>query len=113
MYDNRCMSTLLEVQTTFATAEDAAKVARSLIAERLVACAQIIPAVTSMYFWEEELKREAEVMLLLKTTVDSWVALRDRLTALHPYDTPEIIAMTVSHASFEYATWVRDCCKYG
>lgn len=113
MYDNRCMTALLEVQTTFATAQDAAKVARALIAERLAACAQILPSVTSMYVWEDEFKHETEVLLLLKTTVNSWAALRDRLAELHPYDTPEIIALPVSHASYEYATWVRDCCQHG
>ena len=113
MYDNRRMSALLEVQTTFATVEDAAKVARALIAEKLAACAQIVPSITSMYMWEEQFKHEEESLLLLKTTENSWVALRDKLAELHPYDTPEIIAVPVSHASYEYATWVRDCCKHG
>lgn len=113
MYDNRCMSALLEVQTTFATAKDAAKVAHALIAERLAACAQIVPSITSLYIWDDELKQEAEVLLLLKTTENSWAALRDRLAELHPYDTPEIIALPVSNASYEYSTWVRDCCRHG
>ena len=107
------MTALLEVQTTFATAKDAANVARALITERLAACAQIVPAVTSLYIWDDSLKQEAEVLLLLKATEESWTALRDRLAELHPYDTPEIIAVPISHASYEYATWVRDCCRRG
>jgi uncharacterized protein involved in tolerance to divalent cations len=107
------MTTLLEVHTTFATPADAARVARVLISEQLAACAQVIPEITSLYMWEEELKQETEALLLLKAEESSWVALRDRLAELHPYDTPEIIALPVSHASFEYATWVRDCCRTG
>lgn len=106
------MTALLEVQTTFATPEDAARIARVLINERLAACAQILPEITSVYIWEDELKRETEAMLLLKTAEGSWAALRDRLAQLHPYDTPEIIALPISHASFEYSSWVRDCCSH-
>lgn len=109
---NRAMTALLEVQTTFATPEDAARVARVLIGERLAACAQVVPSITSMYIWEDELKHETEALLLLKTAESSWAALRDRLAQLHPYDTPEIIALPVSHASFEYSTWVRDSCHH-
>jgi periplasmic divalent cation tolerance protein len=61
--------------------------------------------------WQDELKQEAETLLLLKIAENGWAALRDRLAELHPYDTPEIIALPVAHASFEYATWVRDCCR--
>jgi periplasmic divalent cation tolerance protein len=104
------MTALLEVQTTFASPEDAARVARVLINERLAACAQVLPSLTSVYIWEDQLKHETEAMLLLKTAESSWAALRDRLAQLHPYDTPEIIAVPISHASFEYASWVRDCC---
>jgi periplasmic divalent cation tolerance protein len=110
---NRAMTTLLEVHTTFATPADAVRVARVLISEQLAACAQVIPEITSLYMWEEELKQETEALLLLKAEESSWVALRDRLAELHPYDTPEIIALPVSHASFEYATWVRDSCRTG
>lgn len=102
------MTTLLEVHTTFASADDATEVARKLVQERLAACAQIVPGLTSIYVWEDMLRHDSEVLLLLKTTESAWPALRDRLAELHPYDTPEIIALPVSAASFDYLAWVRD-----
>ncbi|MBN2081043.1 divalent-cation tolerance protein CutA [bacterium] len=105
------MPALVQVQTTFASHDDAAKVAREVVQARLAACAQILPGVHSIYIWEDQLHQESEVLLLLKTTESTWPDLRDRLAKLHPYDTPEIIATTISHASFEYAAWLRESCR--
>ncbi|MCC7478677.1 divalent-cation tolerance protein CutA [bacterium] len=105
------MSTLLEVHSTFASADDATEVARKLVQERLCACAQIVPGVTSIYVWEEMLRHDEEVLLILKTTEGAWPALRDRLAELHPYDTPELIALPVQSASFDYSAWVREHVK--
>jgi uncharacterized protein involved in tolerance to divalent cations len=105
------MSALLEVRSTFASADDATEVARKLVQERLAGCAQVIPGITSIYVWEEMLRHDSEVLLLLKTTEAAWPALRDRLAELHPYDTPEIIALPVQAASFDYASWLREQVK--
>jgi periplasmic divalent cation tolerance protein len=102
------MTQILEVKTTFARHQDALEVARKLVAEELAACAQILPGLESIYRWEGMLRHDEEVMLLLKTTEERWPLLRDRLAALHPYDTPEIIAVPVAHASFDYLAWVRE-----
>jgi periplasmic divalent cation tolerance protein len=99
---------LLQVQTTFASADDALAAARALVEERLAACAQLLPGLTSVYRWEGMLRQEEEVLLLLKTTEQRWPELRDRLLDLHPYDTPELIATTVSHVGFEYLAWVKE-----
>lgn len=102
---------LIQVQTTFASGEDAARVAQALLAESLAACCQIVPGMTSLYVWEGKLREEPEVLLLVKTTEQCWPALRDRIVELHPYDTPEVIATAVSHVSFEYMAWVKDSVK--
>ena len=73
-----------------------------------VACAQVVPGVTSIYSWEGMLRHDSEALLLLKTTERSWPALRDRLAALHPYTTPEIIALPIAHATYEYLTWMKE-----
>jgi len=99
---------LLQVQTTFASADDATRVASALLAEKLAACCQIVPGLTSLYVWEGKLREEPEVLLLAKTTERRWPELRDRVIELHPYDTPEVIATVVSHVSFEYMAWVKD-----
>jgi uncharacterized protein involved in tolerance to divalent cations len=102
---------LIQVQTTFASAEDAARVAQALLAERLAACCQIVPAVTSLYVWDGKLREEPEVLLLVKTTELRWHELRDRIVELHPYDTPELIATAVNNVTFEYMAWVKDSVK--
>jgi periplasmic divalent cation tolerance protein len=102
------MPDLVQVLTTFGSAEDATEIARTLVNEHLAACAQIIPGITSIYMWEGMLKHDDEALLLLKTTESTWPALRDRLAELHPYDTPEIIAIPVSQASYTYLAWVRE-----
>jgi uncharacterized protein involved in tolerance to divalent cations len=99
---------LLQVQTTFATTDDAERVARALVGEKLAACCQIVPRLTSLYSWEGQLREEPEVLLLIKTTENRWPDLRDRVVELHPYDTPELIATRVENVSFEYLAWVKD-----
>jgi len=99
---------LIQVQTTFATADDALTAARALVSEKLAACCQVVPELTSIYRWEGMLRQEPEVLLLIKSTEQRWPELRDRLIELHPYDTPEVIATTVSHVGFEYMAWVKD-----
>jgi periplasmic divalent cation tolerance protein len=102
------MAVLLQVQTTFASAEDARRVARELVVRRLAACCQLVPGLLSIYEWDGEVQQAEETLLLVKTTAARWPELRDKLAELHPYDTPEIIATQVEHASFDYMAWVRD-----
>jgi len=102
------MAAALEVHTTFASHDEAVQAARTLVAERLCACAQVVPGLTSIYIWEGMLRHEEEVLVLLKTTPLAWPQLRDRLTELHSYETPEIIALPVENSTFEYLTWVKE-----
>lgn len=92
--------------TTVGSREQAQILARSLVEERLVACAQIGVGITSHFRWEESLGSEAEVPVLLKFPKDRLHALRERLKRLHPYETPEWLAWPVTEASPEYAQWV-------
>jgi uncharacterized protein involved in tolerance to divalent cations len=108
---NPRMSALLEVQTGLGSHEDATRIGRRLVEERLAACAQVLPGVESVYRWEGMLRHDSEHMLTLKTTEAAWPRLRDRLIELHPYDTPQITAVAIAQASFEYAAWVRGCCE--
>ena len=100
------MSELLEVHTTFAKIIDATEICRKLVDEKLAACAQMIPDVTSIYYWDGRTRRDSELLVLIKTTKQAWPALRDRLKELHPFDEPEIIAVPVAEASQSYADWV-------
>jgi periplasmic divalent cation tolerance protein len=102
------MAVLIEVRTTFPDVEVATTTGRQLVSEHLAACIQILPGVTSIYRWEGMLKHDSEVLALLKTTIERWPELRDRLTELHPYEVPEILAVPVELGCFKYVTWVRE-----
>ena len=84
------------------------RLATTLVEERLAACANIVPSVTSIYRWEGSVQRDDEVLVVFKTTEDRVAALRDRIVELHPYDVPEVLALRVLDGSEEYLQWVRD-----
>lgn len=86
--------------------ETAGRIARTLTEERLVACVNIVPGVRSIYRWEDKLCDDSEVLCLCKTRAELFSALRERVSALHPYSVPEIIAVPLAHGSAAYLAWV-------
>ena len=95
--------------TTFATAEDAAKAVRILVDEQIIACGTILPGARSIYRWKDAIEDTAESVVLLKTSAERFAALEERLRAIHPYETPEIIALDPAVVSKDYADWVIGC----
>lgn len=94
--------------STAPDAEVAERIARKLLEERLIACANLLPGVTSLFRWQGEVQREGEVMMLLKTRRSRVEALGARLAELHPYEVPELIAVTLEAGLPSYLAWVRD-----
>lgn len=92
--------------STLPSMEKAAEVARTLVAERLVACVNLVPGVRSIYSWKGELCDDAEVLCVMKTRRDRVDALRARLPALHPYDVPELVVLAVSAGHAPYLAWI-------
>jgi len=101
------MTELLLVSTSFAEEADAARVARVLIDERLIACANIVPGARSLYRWEGKVRDEREVLVVMKTRKQDWTALLSRLHELHPYDTPECLAVRVAAGAPKYMAWLE------
>jgi periplasmic divalent cation tolerance protein len=99
---------MLMVFTTFANADDAARVVRVLVEERLIACGNIVPGVRSLYRWEGKVADEAEVFVILKTRKQDWTALISRLHELHPYTTPECIAVRIAAGAPKYLAWLEE-----
>ncbi|HEY0232044.1 MAG TPA: divalent-cation tolerance protein CutA [Dokdonella sp.] len=99
------MSVLLALCTT-PNDEVAARLARILVEERLAACVNRIGGVRSTYRWEGEIRDEAEVLLLIKTTRERFAALESRLSGLHPYEVPELIAFEAVAGLAAYLGWV-------
>lgn len=97
----------LVVLTSFANEADAERVMRALLEERLVACANLLPGVRSLYHWEGRIADEREVMVLMKVRKQDWVVLMSRLHDLHPYETPECLALRVTAGAPRYMAWLE------
>jgi periplasmic divalent cation tolerance protein len=95
------------VLTTLGADADAAALARTLVEERLAACVNVLPAMTSIYRWKGSVEQEREQQLLIKTTAGRIEALAARLRELHPYEVPEFIVLDAA-ASAAYGAWVRE-----
>ena len=94
------------VLTTTASLEEANRLGRALVEERLAACATIIPAVESIYSWKGKLETSSEAMLMLKTGAEQLAALEARLRQLHSYETPEFLVLSVESGSHDYLEWL-------
>ena len=97
------------VFTTFANPEDAARVMRTLVEEKVAACGTILPGSRSIYRWKDVIEDTGESLVLLKTSVERFPDLERRLRAIHPYETPEIVALDPTVVSSDYADWVIQC----
>ena len=95
------------VLTTCSNPDEARRLARTLVEERLAACATLIPAVESIYHWEGNLDSATETMLLLKTEIDKVAAPEIRLHELHSYQTPEFLVLPVESGSSCYLDWLH------
>ncbi|MFY9855619.1 MAG: divalent-cation tolerance protein CutA [Terracidiphilus sp.] len=96
------------VLTTAANPDEAARLGRTLVEERLAACATLIPGVESIYRWQGKVETTAETLLLLKTGPDQLAALEARLRELHSYETPEFLALDVDVVSQPYLDWLQE-----
>jgi periplasmic divalent cation tolerance protein len=95
------------VLTTTANPEEAARLGRALVEERLAACATLVPAVQSIYRWQGQIESSTETLLLLKTGPDQLAALEARLLQLQRYQTPEFLVLAVESASHPYLEWLN------
>jgi periplasmic divalent cation tolerance protein len=105
-YDEAMLQVIV-VLSTFPTVDKASEVASILVEERLAACVNVVPGLTSIYRWEGGIARDAEALVLIKTTRGRFEALAARLAELHPYELPEIVALEAPIGSQSYLDWVR------
>jgi len=87
---------------------EAKKLVESLLADQIIACAQVIPIVESFYRWQGQIVNDRECLLMLKTRQRHFAAIEQRVRALHSYDVPEIIAVPLVEGSTEYMKWIDE-----
>ena len=98
----------LLVLNTCPDAITANNIAKDLVANKLAACVQIIPGIQSLFRWEGKVDSAEEQLLLIKTNTDRYQQLEDKIKALHPYELPEIIAVSISTGFTDYLSWIDD-----
>lgn len=91
--------------------ESGERIAQALVEERLAACVNLVPGLTSIYRWQGKVEKTEECLLIIKTGVSRFNALKKRIKALHPYKVPEIIALPIIHGSAEYLNWITESTK--
>lgn len=93
--------------------ESAEKIAGTLLSEKLIGCANIIPGMTSMYWWEGKIETSSEYILILKTlqSPDAQKNLEKRVQELHPYSVPCLMALPVASINQEYKNWLEQSLK--
>jgi periplasmic divalent cation tolerance protein len=92
--------------STVATAEDADRIARLLVETRVAACVNVVPGVVSFYRWKGAIERDAELLLVMKTTGERLEALKAALVAAHPYEVPELVAFPIAAGHQAYLDWL-------
>ncbi len=97
---------MILVYITCANLDEAKHIARTIVTEKLAACANIFPQIHSIYNWESKLCEDNESVLILKTLESNYEKLSIRVKELHSYECPCIIALDVKHTNAEYLAWI-------
>ena len=98
---------VVSVYAVFANAEEAERIGRIVIEERLAACINILPGVRSIYRWQGAVESAEEVAAVFKTTTANADALITRIASLHSYDVPCIVTWPIDKVLASYAEWVE------
>lgn len=93
------------VLTTVGSRKEADRIAQVLITENLAACINLFP-ISSVYRWEGKICNDEEIQLIIKTDLNRFDSIQARITQLHSYDLPEIIALPITQASPDYLNWI-------
>ncbi|MCL0067643.1 divalent-cation tolerance protein CutA [Peptococcaceae bacterium] len=101
------MEEYIQVFTTTEKEEDAKKIAKTIVEERLAACVQILGPITSTYWWEESIETSKEWLLFIKSKKSMYEELEKAIKSIHPYQVPEIIAVPVTAGSKDYLGWLK------
>ncbi len=96
------------IYATFPTHEEAMETARTLLTEKLIACANILAGATSIYSWEGKIQEQNEVIMFAKTTAEKSGAVISRINELHSYDVPCVLVLPVESGLPDYIKWAED-----
>jgi periplasmic divalent cation tolerance protein len=102
------MTNYIVIYITTASVNEAKKIGRALVEEKLVACSNIISPIRSIYSWQGKICDDKEALMVLKTRKKLFNQIVKRVEKLHSYDVPEIIAMPIIEGSSKYLSWLNE-----
>jgi periplasmic divalent cation tolerance protein len=105
------MEACIQVVTTTEKRQDVEKIAKALVERRLAACAQILGPIVSTYWWKDNIETVEEWQCLIKSKKSFYGKIEKAIKMLHPYETPEIIALPIVSGSDDYLKWLNDQLK--
>ena len=97
----------LIVFMTASSREEAVKIVRTLLEEKLIACANIVDHVSSFFWWQGKIEEEKEVLAIMKSNEKLFEKLSERVAELHSYDVPEVLALPIVDSSSSYLDWLK------
>jgi len=100
------MSYIVVIITT-SNKEEAVKIVRNLLKERLIACANIVGPVSSLFWWQEKIEEANEFLVFMKSHKNLFKRLSERVMEIHSYEVPEIIALPIIESSPPYLDWLK------
>ena len=107
------MTDKIVIFVTVGNAKEAALLARNLVEKRLAACVNLLPSVTSWYWWEGKVTEDQEVLLMMKTSRDKFEVLEKEVLRMHSYAVPEVIALQIVEGSKNYLNWIEESLQEG
>lgn len=101
------MPNFVQIITTTASEDEAVRLARALLEQRLAACVQIIGPIESLYWWQGKVNKSEEWMCIAKSELSLFPKIEETIKALHSYEVPEILAVPVVAGSEQYLQWLQ------
>src|SRR5262245_24662723 len=101
------MTDKILVLVTCGNAREAEEIARGLVERKLAACVNVLPGLTSWYWWENKLTQDQEMLLIIKSCRDLFAELEKEVLRLHSYAVPEVVAVPIVEGSANYLSWIE------
>jgi periplasmic divalent cation tolerance protein len=102
------MNSPIIILSTTGSEDEASKIAEHLVSNRLAACVNIIPSITSVYRWKGEMNIDREILMIIKTDASRFEEIKSAVRNLHSYETPELIAIPIQQGLQQYLDWIAE-----
>jgi periplasmic divalent cation tolerance protein len=102
------MNSPIIILSTTGSEDEASKIAEHLVSNRLAACVNIIPSITSVYRWKGEMNSDREILMVIKTDASRFEEIKTAVRNMHSYETPELIAIPIQQGLQQYLDWISE-----